>query len=202
MTELRERLKARKPGRIPAEGAMKKAAVAAILRDRESESPGGERGLDVLMIRRAEHPKDPWSGHMAFPGGRVDPSDPDALFAAIRETKEEIGLDLFRFGSKLGELSHLIAMAHGKPLPMVVVPFVFMVEGSPELTLLDEEVQEAVWVPLSFLADRRNRRTIERSIAGATLKLPAYHYEERVIWGLTLRMLDELLSAAASEPER
>src|SRR5438105_2270539 len=92
--------------RIPAEGMMKKAAVAAIVRERNAE-------LELLFIRRAEHPQDPWSGHMAFPGGRVDHDDPDALAAAVRETREELGLDLGVHGEKLGELSHLVAMAHG-----------------------------------------------------------------------------------------
>src|SRR5690349_5327166 len=122
--------------KIVAEGLMKKAAVAAVLRERE-----GTHGLEVLMIRRAEHPKDPWSGHMALPGGRVDESDADPLAAAIRETREELGLDLVASGRKLGELSHLVAMAHGKPLPMTVVPFVFALHTDPPL-VLNHEVQE------------------------------------------------------------
>jgi 8-oxo-dGTP pyrophosphatase MutT (NUDIX family) len=174
--------------RIPAEGFMKRAAVAAVLRERPET-----RALEVLLIRRAEHPKDPWSGHMAFPGGRVDANDADPLSTAVRETKEEIGLDLFVHGQRIGELSHLVAIAHGKPLPMIIIPFVFRLVGAPEFVLFDREVQETLWVPLAFLAGKTNRSTMIRSIAGAKLELPACNYEGRTIWGLTLRMLDELV---------
>jgi 8-oxo-dGTP pyrophosphatase MutT (NUDIX family) len=187
MAAARARLAAYAHRRIPAEGLMKKAAVAAVLRHDSAQ------GLGVLMIRRAEHPKDPWSGHMAFPGGRVDAGDADPLSAAIRETHEELGVDLRGQATHAGELSHLVAMAHGKPLPMIVVPFVFTMEHAPAFSLLATEVQEALWVPMRFLMDETNRTTIEVPIAGLPVKLPAYRYEGRVIWGLTLRMLDELM---------
>jgi 8-oxo-dGTP pyrophosphatase MutT (NUDIX family) len=194
MSDARSRLLAYAHGRIPAERLMKKAAVAAVLREQ-----GESSSLDVLMIRRAEHPRDPWSGHMAFPGGRVDPEDKDPFSAAVRETQEEIGLDLGRHASRLGELSHQIAMAHGKPLPMIVVPFVFGLSGTPDLVLRRDEVEEAVWVPLEFLLARENRQVFEKDIAGVRMKLPCYRYEGRVIWGLTLRMLDELMRVVALE---
>lgn len=167
------------------EGPLKKAAVAAVLR----EAPQ----LEVLMIRRAEHPKDPWSGHMAFPGGRVDPDDLGPLSAARREAKEELGLDLEANGLLLGELSHVAAVAHGRHIPMVIVPYAFELVGDPTLVPDAREVQEAVWVPLSFLADHNNRDTLTRTFGGVPVKLPCYHYEGRIIWGLTLGMLDELV---------
>jgi 8-oxo-dGTP pyrophosphatase MutT (NUDIX family) len=168
---------------------MKQAAVAAVLREVKEGAP------ELLFIRRAEHPKDPWSGHMAFPGGRVDKEDESALGAAIRETREELALDLPALARPLGELSHLMAIAHGKPLPMVIVPFVFELVEEPKLVPSDE-VQEALWVPISFLADRMNRSTMEWSI----MTLPCYHYQGRTIWGLTLRMVDELLELALGRP--
>jgi 8-oxo-dGTP pyrophosphatase MutT (NUDIX family) len=188
LEEASARLAAYDGGRIPGEGLMKKAAVAAVLRERDRS-----RALEVLLIRRAEHPKDPWSGHMAFPGGRVDPTDADPLSAAVRETREEVGLDLFVHGQRIGELSHLIAMAHGKPLPMIIIPFVFALIAEPTFALLDREVQETLWVPLEFLAAKANRSPIVRTIAGAKLTLPSVLYDGRTIWGLTLKMLDELL---------
>jgi 8-oxo-dGTP pyrophosphatase MutT (NUDIX family) len=194
LEDFRRVVRAHRPTKIPAEGIMKQAAVAAILREREG-------AVEVLFIRRAEHPKDPWSGHMAFPGGRVDPEDQDAFAAALRETREELALDLGVHAQHLGELSHLVTVAHGKPLPLIIVPFVFELAGDPAV-VVNHEVEEAVWVPLAFLLDKANRSTLPWTFAGATITLPCYRYEGRVIWGLTLKMLDELLALVAPKTRR
>jgi 8-oxo-dGTP pyrophosphatase MutT (NUDIX family) len=195
LSAIKRALSKNAPKRIVAEGVMRQAAVAAILRETRDDYP------EILFIRRAEHPKDPWSGHMALPGGRVDDTDKNALDAAMRETREEIALDLGLFGRQIGELSHLMAIAHGKPLPMVILPYVFELNdprGDPIL-VPSYEVKETLWVPLPFLADRNNRTTMEWSISGAlpSMSLPCYHYEGRTIWGLTLRMIDELLALSS-----
>lgn len=184
------------PGRVALDETIKQAAVAAILRHRE-----GSHALEVLLIRRAEDPRDPWSGHMAFPGGRVDPTDVDAHAAAIREVHEEVGVDLVRFGRPLGELSHLMATARGRPLQLAVVPFVFALSPTPPF-LLSDEVQEAIWVPLAHLADPASRETMERTYNSMTVLLPCVRYEGRVIWGLTLKMIDELIAVTAGGPEQ
>ena len=88
----------------------KRAAVAAVLRP-------GSNGPEVLLIRRAEHPNDPWSGHMAFPGGREDPCDADLFGTAVRETLEEVALDLTTNAALLGTLDDLPAVARGKRTP-------------------------------------------------------------------------------------
>lgn len=189
IAELKRLLARHEPRRILLEGVMRQAAVAAILRERHGEA-------ELLFIRRAEHPKDPWSGHMAFPGGRVDDDDEDAFAAARRETREELALDLVLFAEKIGELTHLMVMAHGKPLPMVVVPFVFELSTTDDPKLIpSDEVQEALWVPVSYLADEKNRSTMVYNIAGALpVTLACCRYEGRTIWGLTLQMVDELLA--------
>ncbi len=162
-----------------------KAAVAAVLRQ-ESEGP------ELLFIRRAEHPRDPWSGQMGLPGGRVDPGDADPLAAAVRETREELSLDLATHGALIGRLSEVRThLALGR-LPHCVAPFVFALERPSEL-VPNHEVQEFVWVPLAFLADRRNRRAMTWVRAGLPVPMPCYHFGDRVIWGLTLRIVDELL---------
>lgn len=160
--------------------------MAAIVRDHD------ENGAELLLIRRAEHPKDPWSGHMAFPGGRRDPGDANTRETALRETLEEVGLDLRATAEPLAELSHLNAIAHGKRLPMVIVPYLYALRQDVILEP-NEEVQSTHWVPLSFLLDPRNRSTLERKVFGQTFALPCYHFGEHTIWGLTLRMADELL---------
>lgn len=171
---------------VPAE---KKAAVAAILRD-------GDRGAELLFIRRAEHPRDPWSGQMGLPGGRVDPGDASPLAAALRETREEIALDLEALGHPLGRLSEVRTHLPLGSVPHSVVPFAFAVEGDPQLKL-NEEVQEVLWVPLSFLMDRGNRKAFTWVRKGLPLPMPCYTFEGRLIWGLTLKIVDELIDLAS-----
>ena len=163
-----------------------RAAVAAVLRP-------GEGGAEFLFIHRAEDPRDPWSGHMAFPGGRVDPGDADPLAAAVRETAEEVGLDLPSVAERIGRLSDVAAIGRGRPMNMVITPFIFAADSVPPLTP-NHEVEAVVWVPASFLADHRNRESMEYQRAGLSLELPCYRYQDHLIWGLTLGMVDELLS--------
>lgn len=182
--------------RLPARGedgvpAARKAAVAAILRD-----AGEGEGVELLFIRRAEHPRDPWSGQMGLPGGRVDAGDPSPLAAALRETREEIGLDLESVGRPLGRLSEVRTHLPLGSVPHSVVPFAFAVQGEPELALDAREVQEALWVPLAFLLDRGNRSSFTWVRTGVPLPMPCYRYRGRVIWGLTLKIVDELLALA------
>jgi 8-oxo-dGTP pyrophosphatase MutT (NUDIX family) len=168
--------------------ANRKAAVAAILRE-------GARGVELLFIHRAEHPDDPWSGQMGLPGGRVDPGDASPLATALRETREEIGLDLARVGRELGRLSEVRTHLPLGSVPHSVVPFAFAVDGEPVLRP-NEEVQATLWVPLSFLLDRANRSAFTWVMKGLPLPMPCYSYNGRVIWGLTLKIVDELLAVA------
>lgn len=189
-----ERVRARLRAHTPRQGsaltsAVRQAAVAAVLR----EVPGGE--AQVLLIRRAEHPRDPWSGHMAFPGGRVDATDADAYAAAVRETWEEVGLSLERDAERLGGLSPLEAVARGRRLPLVVVPYVFALRdpaAGERLVPNAREVAETVWVPLRYVLEAAHRGTMRWTYEGTELELPCCRWEGRVIWGLTLRMLDDL----------
>jgi 8-oxo-dGTP pyrophosphatase MutT (NUDIX family) len=162
----------------------KRAAVAAVLRQ-------GAVGPEVLLIRRAEHPSDPWSGHMAFPGGREDPGDVDLLATAVRETLEEIALDLRSQAELIGPLPMLPAIARGKPTGLTIAPFVFELSGSVELTL-NREVAETLWAPLGPLAQGEYSTTVPYTLGGQELRLPAHDVNGRIVWGLTYRMLDTL----------
>ncbi len=184
--EIARRLARYEPDCTLGEEVQRQAAVAMIVR----ASPVDAQS-ELLFIRRAQHPSDPWSGHMAFPGGRVDPEDTSPEAAAIRETEEEVGLRLYDQGRRLGRLSTLMAKAHGKPLPMAVHPFVFAL--SPEAqTRHNHEVAETLWIPLSYFAGTANREEFDYLFSGSSFSLPCYHYEGRRIWGLSLSMLDEL----------
>jgi 8-oxo-dGTP pyrophosphatase MutT (NUDIX family) len=164
------------------------AAVAAVLR--EGGGPGGD--TEVLLIRRAEHERDPWSGHMAFPGGRRDPGDADLHATALRETREEVGLDLAAQGTILGRLDDLQAISRSRPTGMTITPFVFSIGGDPALVFDAEEVAEALWVPLAPLARGEGAGTVVYEREAGKVELPCWRVGGRVIWGLTHRMLTSL----------
>ena len=158
-----------------------RAAVALILRD-------GETGIELLFIRRAEQPQDPWSGQMAFPGGRAEPGDADLLTTAVRETAEEIGLDLARASESFGALDEVRAMARMRPMDLTILPFVFRLVTSAELQL-GAEVRSVHWLSLAALLGADLRSTMDYVYDGASLRFPCVRVDEVVIWGLTYRML-------------
>ena len=164
------------------------AAVAIALRD-------GAEGLEALFIHRAERAGDTWSGQIAFPGGRRDPGDPDLRATAIRETREEIGVDLAA-AEPLGVLDDMHPRTAVLP-PIVVRPFVFGLVERPPITL-SAEVQDAFWVSFRALGAPGVLRDVTIQLRGAPLTLPAYVVENRTIWGMTERILTPLLSLAKS----
>lgn len=169
------------------------AAVAAILRD------GGENGAELFFIRRAEHPTDPWSGHIAFPGGRKDPGDETLLATAIRETKEEVGIDLTR-AELLGRLPDLPAFTRSKRQSFVVATFVFAVRGVPAI-VPNHEVAETFWLPIATLACGEGKGTYHFTYDGKDFELPCIRFGDKphVLWGLTHRMLESMLEELAKE---
>lgn len=179
------------PGRNLLRRLMKRSAVAMILQVRNGE-------LHILMIKRAEREGDPWSGHMAFPGGRMDQLDANGYAVAVRETQEEIGLTLGARDECIGRLSDLHARPRRGTFGMAVSPFVFRLDREVAFTP-NHEVAEVVWVPLEFLLDADNREEMIWSYRGARIPVPCYRYEGRCIWGLSLMMLGELLDIEKSK---
>lgn len=155
----------------------------------------GDDGLEVLMIERAHREGDRWSGHMAFPGGMLHALDANSLDGALRETREEIGVDLARQGQLLARLSDIGSASHlGQRRPLIITPYVFEVTGP--LTLQpNHEVADVVWVPLRFLADRANREQMDWPHRQRVMRLSYYTFQGKRIWGLSLAMLDELIAA-------
>jgi len=164
----------------------KRSAVSIILRETAL-------GIEALMIKRAEFEGDPWSGHMAFPGGRQEDGDLDSLATARRETHEEIGFDTRVFSDYIGRLSDVTARTRSGPQAMVVSPYLFQASSIPELVLDEEEVAEVHWIPLSYIADTRNRQMMDWEVKGKPIVLPCYFFNQQRIWGLSLMMLDELV---------
>jgi 8-oxo-dGTP pyrophosphatase MutT (NUDIX family) len=168
-------------------GAATRAAVALVLRD---GPPGSD--LELLFIRRAEHESDPWSGHMGFPGGRAEPEDTSPDATAVRETREETGLDLARDGEPLGALDDVQALARGRPVDLVIAPRVFRLrhryDGEPS-----HEVVSLHWLPLDRLTDAGAQSTLAYQYEEAVRELPCLRIDGLLIWGLTYRMFRSLV---------
>jgi 8-oxo-dGTP pyrophosphatase MutT (NUDIX family) len=170
-------------------GRHPRAAVALLLRPAAAD-------LEVLLIRRAERAGDPWSGHMAFPGGRADPRDADTITTAARETLEEVGIDVVHGGEWLGALEELHPRA-GAP-PISVYPHVFAVPAGTGARP-NHEVGQAFWVPLGEIADpRAAAEHLHTAPNGVRARFPAYVVRGHVVWGLTYRMLSEFLALHAA----
>lgn len=161
------------------------AAVACVLDD----EPAGPR---VLLMKRAERAGDPWSGHISLPGGGYHPGeDPDLLATAVRETHEELGIELA--GARLlGHLAPLHPRTSG-PAGIEVTPFVFHTTMALE-PVCGPEALAAFWLPLDLAASGHLDSTYEYPVAN--IKFPAWTYEGHVIWGLTWRILADLLQLA------
>lgn len=183
LARIRERLAQHEPLSLDGPQVEKRAAVSVILRE-----AGEVSGPEVLLMRRAVSERDPWSGHMSFPGGRHEPQDADLLVTAQRETLEEVGVDLGARGSLLGRLNDIEAVARSLRTGMIIRPYVFEVPASTEFRG-NYEVAELVWAPLRPLASGESNATHDYELAGRSLKLPAYDVSGRVVWGLTHQML-------------
>jgi 8-oxo-dGTP pyrophosphatase MutT (NUDIX family) len=182
MGRLAQRLAARASVQV-AEAGGRYAAVAAVFRLVDDEP-------ELLFIKRAMRDGDPWSGHMAFPGGRVEPADASLEQTAVRETMEELALDL-RAGHLLGALDDLAPRNANLP-PIVIRPFVAIV--APDVTFVpSDEVAATFWVPVSVLRHDDARAEHVVTINGARARFPGFRVHEHVVWGLTERIVRQLL---------
>ncbi|MEX2583897.1 MAG: CoA pyrophosphatase [Gemmatimonadota bacterium] len=155
---------------------------------------GGD--LEILLIQRSASERDPWSGHMALPGGRRE-DDEDDLSTAIRETLEEVGVDLARSGMLIGRLDD-VKPERGGP-QIAVAPFVFAVPTETVVVPDPGEVAETVWIPVRHLSDPASAAEhLHLLPGGGHLRFPAFAYHRYVIWGLTHRMLIQFLGIARS----
>lgn len=155
------------------------ACVAIILKGSDLEN------LEMAFIQRAFNPEDRWSGHIAFPGGRREEYDPTALAAALRETMEEVGIDLLP-EELLGQLDDVQARKAGAHLDFFIRPFVFYTERDFAITLDASEVADFFWMPVKEI---QNPQRFTKYIA-----LPAVDLDrDPPLWGLTYMMVLDLL---------
>lgn len=155
------------------------AAVAMLLKPKPENDD-----LNILFVKRVENLADPWSGQMAFPGGKRDAKDVDLMGTVTRETREETGIDLLTGCRFLGVLAALSS----RPRPDVrVLPFVVLLESEPPITLSAKELEGFVWIPLHEIVS--HRRSAKLSIG----EVPAFVVGSIVIWGLTYRALENFI---------
>jgi 8-oxo-dGTP pyrophosphatase MutT (NUDIX family) len=186
VARLARRHAARTGHMIEPEGAMRYAAIALVIRP----SPAGE--AELLMIKRAEMERDPWSGHVACPGGRMDPTDPNLEFTAVRETWEETGIDLARDGRILGTLDDISPRTPALP-PLIIRPFVAAVK--PDVTITPSlEVAEAFWVPLTAIRETTAwSRAMVRVRGVGEREESVFRHGDYTVWGLTHRALTQFV---------
>jgi len=169
----------------PEEPGVRKAAVALIFRAGEDGSP------ELLFIKRAEYQGDPWSGQIAFPGGREESGDTSLQETATRETREETGLDLAREGTVIGVLDDL-RPRHIRLPAIVVRPYVAVVDRTEPLEL-SSEVALAFWIPFGALAHAESWREDTVVARGAQINARVFKHQDHIIWGMTERILAQLL---------
>jgi 8-oxo-dGTP pyrophosphatase MutT (NUDIX family) len=163
------------------------AAVSLLLR------LPAHRSAELLLIRRAEYEGDPWSGHVALPGGRKEPGDSSLARTAERETMEEIALDITAHGRVLGALADVRPESTKLP-PIVIRPFVAVVDDSVTLKLSDQ-VAAAFWVPLSQIRDPSSRMSSMIQARDEHFEVRGYQLGEHFVWGLTERIVRDFLAA-------
>jgi len=178
------------PGRtIEAEPHMRWAAIALVLRIGALMEP------ELLLIKRAEWQDDPWSGHVACPGGRQEPGDRDLVHTAMRETWEETGVHLERVGRVLGTLDDISPRTPVLP-PIAIRPFVVAVPSAVEI-VQSSEVAAAFWVPVSALREATAWGLGTVQVRGVAREVTTFTHGDYMVWGLTERVLRQLLDRMA-----
>src|ERR1019366_6017218 len=146
----------------------------------------------ILFIQRAIYEADPWSGQIAFPGGRDEDGDETLADTAIREVFEEMSIDLSENAGLIAAVGDL----HPRTvrLPAVVVrPFVSLAGDLAE-PVLSPEVADCFWVPLSVLQDRSVWRDATVRAGDVEMSRIAFHHRGYVVWGMTERILSGMLA--------
>ena len=151
------------------------AAVAILIRERNGD-------LEFFLVKRAVVEGDPWSGDMAFPGGKRDSQQEDLVDTAARETLEETAIDI-REKAKLGYMKPIYSSVRTK---MKVQPVVYIFDEDPEVQL-NYELTRHLWAPLKDLMDSQT----EEHVKGWFGEI--YKYDGEVVWGLTYKMLKQLI---------
>ncbi|MDE2847738.1 MAG: CoA pyrophosphatase [Gemmatimonadota bacterium] len=184
-----EKLRNRRSRLLDPESGALTAAVAVLLR-------AAVGGTELLFLQRAQRKGDPWSGHVSFPGGKIDASDVSPRHTAIRETREETAFDLdyADFICRLDDQATHLGKVH-------VAGFVFYLANGSDPTL-NQEIRNAFWLPLADLMDEN--RYVTTTVAGEwgareVCAIDLLDGEGPVLWGLTYRFTAQVLACAGHE---
>ncbi|MDY6931495.1 MAG: CoA pyrophosphatase [Halobacteriota archaeon] len=164
----------------------KEAAVALILKERDGD-------ISIIFIKRSEDERDPWSGHMAFPGGRKDEEDESIIDTVMRETFEETGIDL-REGKIIGRLDDVVPLFRTPGRNLIITPFVAFAPSEFDICTCDE-VDEVLEIPVSML----KKRAMKVQFEGSDRKMSTYHYKKYTIWGITAWILSQFFQIATDD---
>ena len=162
-----------------------KASVAVVLNVVNNK-------LFVFFIKRTENTGDSYSGHVAFPGGKMSKVDAYPLDTAVRETAEEIGVNLNDSGHLLGRLDELKPLNPNGP-KFIVSPFVFILKKNVNIKINKSEVENFMWIPFDYLADKNNLRIRYKERSGYVIEDYVYNYQEYLIWGMTGKIVNSFI---------
>ena len=164
-----------------------RAAVALIFTEKEKR---------LLIVKRSEHPDDPWSGHLALPGGKSESCDSDLLDTCIRETREECGIELKR-NDCIETMPVQLAGHYAATDPMAVQPYVFCIPQEPlKITLDRDELSEYYWVSREYLCAMSNHRKEVQASAQSKTPFPCILIGDTLLWGFTYNVLHAYFSWA------
>jgi 8-oxo-dGTP pyrophosphatase MutT (NUDIX family) len=188
IARIAESIRAHQPVVAGRDGSYWEAAVAIVLR------PTAHGDVEMLFIKRAIREGDPWSGQIALPGGKYDATDASLEHTAVRETREEVAIDLLTQGEVFGALDELRPRNPLLP-PVIVRPFVAAVEPGAAV-VPSEEVADHFWAPLDRIFDPAATRDTRIFVRGYHMRRDAIHYEGHVIWGMTQIILASFAGVA------
>jgi 8-oxo-dGTP pyrophosphatase MutT (NUDIX family) len=188
MLDALRRSLAHQPEHPTSDSKKPRGAVAVLFKEETND-------LWLLMIKRGENPRDPWSGQMAFPGGHADARDRTLHDTAIREALEEVGINM-----RDQELLGCLRDVQPKNAPMIVTPFLFLLLSEVH-PVTSREAKEVLWVPMSFLLNPRNISSIKVPIGDQEVLMGCYNYSDHVIWGMSFRIIRDMISMIINSSE-
>jgi len=147
----------------------------------------------MLLIQRSEQAGDPWSGHMALPGGRPIAEDLSIRQTAERETLEEVGIDLVQAGQYITRLDDVTAVGRGKRINLTISPHLYSIPENTTTIAEPKEVQNIVWIPIRELVGQTHRSEMTYETHEMSLQLPCWRWQGRVVWGLTYNIVETML---------